>query len=290
MLRGNDPFQEHYRWMRVLYVLMALAVAIAFLASQLTGYNERHDALSIGFTLVGLGLDVMMFLAWIGILLIQRRSFKQLCQQRALVLAGESLPQAEQQPVPTTTPMDLPQQVRKRLRRGSPLTIIVMLIIFSMGLALQQLPLLVSNPYTLPDMVFEGMGALFLILIMIFLLGPLLLSATIVVGYYMLPPLDIDDTGITAHYGRYTVKLVWQDIRYFAMSNSKQIAQSKASVKAFMYEICDGENIINWAPNTRNSLTYKVDHPDYNMLAAEQLPALIVARTGLPLLDLRQIK
>lgn len=291
MLRGNDPFQELYRWMRVLFFLMMLALAIGLLATQEpTSYDERHDAVSIGLSLALLGVDLIIpSIAYISILR-SMGSFKQQHQQRQHALAGESLPQATAQPAVETAPIALPQRVHPHLRRGFLITPIVLLIIFSIGLILQQIPLFVSNPYQLPDGILELSGALgFLLLIIpVSLLG--FFATFIVVGYYMLPSLDIDDTGIAARYGRHMVTLAWRDIRYFAMTNNRLIARPKASTRPFVYEICDGEHIINWAPNMRAVIAYKVDNADYNTLASKQLPALIMARTGLPLLDLRQIK
>jgi hypothetical protein len=157
------------------------------------------------------------------------------------------------------------------------------------GLILVQIPLLIPNPYALPEAVLFGSSILWIIILNL-LTYPLLFLIAITIGHYMLPELDVDDNGITARCGRDTVTMAWQDIRYFALSNSNMIARRKGLIKAYMYEICDGENIINWAPNTKTVTTYKVDRADYDTLASEQLPALVVARTGLPLLDLRQIK
>ncbi|MBO0796159.1 MAG: hypothetical protein J2P36_35150 [Ktedonobacteraceae bacterium] len=290
MLRGYDPFQELYRWMRVFFFLLGLAVAVDILLSQTTTYTESSQgAVGIGLTVFGLALPLLIFIIEIALLLPQSRSLKKLRQQRAAVLAGTSLPRAIQQPVTNVVLMSLPLQVRRRLRRGFLTTIIVMLAIFMIGLILVQIPLLIPNPYALPEAVLFGSSILWIIILNL-LTYPLLFLIAITIGHYMLPELDIDDSGITARCGRDTVTMAWQDIRYFALSNSNMIARRKGLIKAYMYEICDGENIINWAPNTRTVKTYKMDHAAYDTLASEQLPALVVARTGLPLLDLRQIK
>ncbi|MBO0784153.1 MAG: hypothetical protein J2P37_35550 [Ktedonobacteraceae bacterium] len=291
MLRGYDPFQELYRWIRVFFFLMGLAVAITIFLSQTTTYIESSQgALGFGLMIFGLALPLLIFIIDIALVLPQGRSLKKLRRQRAAVLAGTSLPRVMQQPVTDVVPISLPLQVRRRLRRGFLTTIIIMLAIFVGGLILLQVPWLVPNPYTLSDLFFVGSGGLSILLASIALMYPMLFLIAIVIGYYMLPELDIDDNGITARCGRDTVTMAWQDIRYFALSNSNMIARRKGLIKAYMYEICDGENIINWAPNTRTVKTYKMDHAAYDTLASEQLPALVMARTGLPLLDLRQIK
>ena len=267
MLQGNDPFQEQYRWTRVFIYLMALALVLALFLSLNANYSESYNTVIIVFMFVYLALILFIFIGATALLQFQSKSFKQLRQRRSLVLSGQSFPRAEQQPVAPTKPIELPQRVRKNLRRGIPISAIILPILYCACQVVLLLPLLVPNPYILPDLVFES-SSVFTMIAIFSLIYAALIPLISITAYYMLPALDIDDNGITAHYGQYHVSLAWQDIRYFAISNDKQIANPRAAVKTFVYEICDGKNIINWMPNTRAAVGYRVDHPNYNALAS----------------------
>lgn len=109
--------------------------------------------------------------------------------------------------------------------------------------------------------------------------------------YYLLPQLEVDESGITAHYGPDVVHIAWQNIRYFALIDCKMIRRPSSPELPVLYEICDGENSINWYAQplmkTRQPLP---SSEQYARFLNEQLPALVSQRTELPLLDLRQPK
>ncbi|MBO0783249.1 MAG: hypothetical protein J2P37_30920 [Ktedonobacteraceae bacterium] len=291
MLRGYDPFREHLRWKRVLSLLTALALVVYVLALEALAYLEGHEARVLIVEFFGLGIAVV-YLGIVRIVTLSSasRSLKRLRQQRMRALTGEDLPRTTPQPTVTGVPMDLPQHVHTRIGRGCLSTVIVLLIIFSLGLIWVQIPFFVADRYAGPDFASLRFALVFYTFILIEPLLNFSFSA-IVTSHCLSPSLDIDENGITAYYERHTFTMAWHDIRYFAMTNTRQIARSgKKTTKPFTYEIGDGENMINWDPHIRIVTASKFDHPDYHTLASKQLPALIIERTGLPLLDLRLVR
>ncbi|HEY3992183.1 MAG TPA: hypothetical protein VGM01_04795 [Ktedonobacteraceae bacterium] len=112
---------------------------------------------------------------------------------------------------------------------------------------------------------------------------------------YLLPWLDIDNEGITVRYGRDTISIHWNDICYFALTSSALLLRSRATSpqKYETFEISDGENMICWqaAPPARSLRLLQNGEvplsPQGYTLFTQQLAALIVERTGLPLYDFR---
>lgn len=108
------------------------------------------------------------------------------------------------------------------------------------------------------------------------------------------PSLSINDNGIIARYGRETITMRWQDARYFALTSSAALVKDLTPTGAFkreVYELCDGENIICWLAASfleedRLLRSGSVAFSDWDR-QTEPLASLIVAKTGLPLYDLR---
>lgn len=132
---------------------------------------------------------------------------------------------------------------------------------------------------------------------------------------YLLPSFTIDNEAITARYGHSTITIAWHDIRYFALVSSDTFRQlptsdnpptfrrilrtgltSSNTPAHEAFEISDGENVICWlkaTPFRHHSLfrfgEVALSDGDYAAFT-QQLAALIMAKTGLQLYDLRLAK
>lgn len=290
MLRGFDPYTELYHWFRMVmffYVIMLLIVALIFIC----GWYSEGDSLAIwAIMLLGLifplGISMIYFLGVRG-----AKELDSLHKRRLEVLAGQNWERAMLQPAAFS--MSLPCQTLRQVKSKRIIILSVSLAFLAIGAAALQWFLLNPSFYlnNIPRMLLDGLPMLQTPLL-ICLIIPLYATMSLIRGYYMLPSLDIDDHGISAHYGRHTVTIAWRNIRYFAMTNGKVLDRSTGEVDRYVYEICDGENVINWVPNARDTAGYQplMANGDYTQLAARQLPEMIIARTGLPLLDLRLFK
>lgn len=116
-----------------------------------------------------------------------------------------------------------------------------------------------------------------------------------VAGHYLHPSLQIDDGGISAYYGKEAIFIAWQDIRSFALVNSIAFSKvpGKKTAQREAYEISDGTNRICWlagSPMPSYDLRWfgevVLSAQDYTSFT-QLLAALIVTKTGHPLLDFR---
>jgi hypothetical protein len=116
-----------------------------------------------------------------------------------------------------------------------------------------------------------------------------------IAAHYFHPQLHIGNEGITARYGHDTITMAWNDIRYFALINSKlpNAGLNRKAQWSEAFEISDGENRVCWLAHQPLSSyrLFRLDDTDFGEPGyakfTQQLAALIVERTHLPLMDFR---
>lgn len=156
-----------------------------------------------------------------------------------------------------------------------------------------QLPFILPDSYLIPSEILVIIPSL---LGLIFLF-PIEFTLPITADFYLLPSLELDGNGICAHYGRDSISIAWQHMRFFALAEYKRFGSiDNVSFKpqsrrkwVQIYIICDGENTIAWYADPRGKMQNpsSLSIEEYAKLLEKQLPALVGRKTGLSLLDMR---
>lgn len=284
MLRGYQPLKEIYRW---LLVIATLVVPFAVLFEIVNGVSL--SLLGSWFSSL-LAIYLLTLILWPLTILPLRREQQKLFKARSAVLNGEEPLPVQAQPSTPAENLLPPFHIQTQLQHSALRQLIFSILLPISIIFLLQLPYAFSLPSFLPEEV-QGFISVITLLLFISCIIPLNIARHIIAEYYLLPQLEVDDSGITAHYGPDVVHIAWQNIRYFALIDCKMIRRPSSQELPLLYEICDGENIINWYAQplmkTRQTLQ---SNKEYARLLNEQLPALVSQRAELPLLDLRQPK
>lgn len=298
MLRGYDPLKEIYHWTLIIFLLIdeMVLVSLAYMPvnsiSTLTG-----DAWNIPFWSF---LSIIMLLAilspFISFMRFQREKRRRDALRQEVPL-GNSRLLAPIQPFAARPTFSLPIRLESQLKKDFVRGVIIGVPFFLAFLALDYIALS-GNPWELPSFLTVFVYPLCaLIPALVSGLGRAILTR--VAGHYLHPSLEIDDEGINACYGRETISIAWQDVRYFALVNGKvwsKVVGKRGSPEREAFEISDGENMICWLatePFSSYRLLWSSEATlsarDYTSLT-QQLASLIVAKTDLPLLDFRLFK
>lgn len=319
-LRGYDPLREIYQWNLVSLLCFSEVLCVgsaswptfnsAFMLAEGTIWGIRPGTLVPLFLLLGTIPFLFMYECY-----REERQARARLRRKSLMLHESDHASVQVQPSSALQPLPLPMQIESRRKRS--FTIRVALAIFLLAVSLVANYTIILANHAEPLFLYAAVPSL-LATTMIGLSAAIWIEMRLrIAGCYLLPSLAIDGESITACYGRDTITIKWRDIRYFALVNSLTLRQlptsnnpptlrqllksgrtsSKPSVPAHeVFEISDGENVICWlkaAPfrNHRLCRFGEVVLSDQDYIAfTQQLAALIVERTGLPLYDLRFAK
>ncbi|EFH82015.1 hypothetical protein Krac_2789 [Ktedonobacter racemifer DSM 44963] len=291
MLRGYDPVREISQWNLVVSLLWAETVPVGVALFPL--YNNLFF---IEFNLtVFIALSVLVFVCGLASpcssFIRSRREKRERKALRQAALKENGFLLAPIQPR-ALSELSLPLHIEREVKSVSLIKPAIGGVIFIFAL---------SMSYTA---VVYGFSMLpFYLLMVAFLFGPgtvlgipgiFRVVQPWMLKRYLYPSLSIDEDGITAHYGRQAITMRWRDVRYFGLTSSAMFEKALTTNGAFnreVYELCDGENIICWLAASfleHDSLlrSGRVAFSDRDR-QTEPLASLIVAKTGLPLYDLR---
>jgi len=293
MLRGYDPLKEIHHWHLVMFLLVGeFLLASLLLSPFLTGFSSINAyTWSPQFIL---GLLLAYSLLAITLLIMARRSLRSEKKQRDPLRQGalnrDSQLLAPIQPPPHAQALALPLHIEGRLRWPFIWLLIGGAVIFASMIVLD-IWILLGNPPDLAFLVSSGSAIAIQI--------PLWISRAIqkvIAGHYLLPALQVDEDGISARYGRDTISMHWEDVRYFALASSMTF---RGTGQREAFELSDGENMICWLvaePFSAYNLLWSSGAPSSTQVTlsaqdyasfTQQLSSLIVAKTGRPLCDLR---
>lgn len=300
ILRGYSPLKEIYQWSLIIYLLAGEMVLVSTASSPLMnnlGFMDGKSG-SLRFALL-----FLLFYALLGIaypllpFILYSREKRRRDALRREALRTESSSLALIQPS-SSQGFLLPSCLESSAKRFVSLRVFMIALLIIALLVINNI-LILGGFWRVPFMIAIIPYATGTILPAI-MIGVARIVQVHIVEHYLLPSLHIDDHGITARYGRRdTIEMHWQDIRSFALVSSttfgngsgQRTASGMAKREAF--ELGDGENTICWLAGVpphsyRLSLSNEVTLSAQDYIAfTSQLTSLIVARTGLPLSDLR---
>lgn len=282
MLRGYHPLKEIYRWERVILMLYFLfgGVIILGIGVEHTDIANRQEDIALAFA-----VSVIFLLFWSLLRYPPFRRITKLFRLQKAILNSQDglilLTTPEYSTVEDSLPVSASTSISKVLWRS-----LAFSLLFMIGcIFVFQLPFLLPDPYVLPLDVWAMIPPFLVLLCMIPPRSTLPLAA----DFYLLPSLEVDESGILACYGTDQISIAWQQIRFFALAEYKKFGDNK-KMWTQIYLICDGENTIAWHADphgkTWKSASLSTDEK-YARLLEKQLPTLVSLKTGLPLFDLR---
>ncbi|GHO51057.1 hypothetical protein [Ktedonospora formicarum] len=279
-------------WSIVQVIFFGVTVLIALLA---VNFNPQllPERAQIELYVLVIVIPILLLLSIVQ----AQTSYHQGASRRQQILTGEWREQAAFQPSfqQQNAQLTAPITLKIRINRG-PIIINVALIL----LCFSGILLLLWSMYSMWASYLERYGttatsaALDAWLFYVFL-AAIWWIAWITLGFlvnlrlrrWLCPELEAMEEGLIAWYPGQEVMIPWNNIRYFAL-----VKRHKASSdpKDWTYEVSDGEKSIRWQQPYIAKRLYPLCVPELPQVQYEQefarLLALIVAKTGQPLLDM----
>lgn len=268
----------------ILYGALVLFAAIIFVFEFLLNPPPSHAEM---FHLLA-QMSSYLFLCAINIPLcvttfLQWRYWKRIEKLRFAAAAGDRSLLAVEQPRPNPEALSLPCTIKIRPgTRGILLSIGAMLVItlvFSVASAWLSDSLLFISPdrFHIFLVAFAAMGVVILVLLPVLFLSPAAQQKT-----------EVTEQGLCTRFGSQKGILKWEDARLFAMYDSLGIQKNSSIV----FELSSAKDIARWTwilrPNRLHTNLVPTIPFDEYQAQMQALNSLIVAHTGLPLIDLRE--
>lgn len=285
-MRKKDSLNRQYLLLGLFLLFIILLLSIQTIGRILSGKGIFSDLFPIIFLPIYL---VLMLCAFI----LAKRNFKHVEERRQRAIAGDASLLANPQPIPDERALPLPTILTQRVNKKA-LLIVVAFVVFVMLVAafagflagLSDHPATGhGHPITNPTPLFIAIGGI--------------LAGTLVVGIILFfffwwfyntlarREITIDEQGITTNYYGQKITMQWNEARSFAIWGIKK-------QPLLSFELVGDQSVIRWqipAKVKKTPLVYTTNVPSeeyYAKLAA--LQQVVMAKTGLPLYDLRDQK
>jgi hypothetical protein len=288
MIRAN-PLLETYQTLFVLWFivmglfLVMLIGGIVISVIVRPGPDELTKLLSF-FSLYGL-----LFLGFITSFvttITQRRYWQRIERRRLAAAGGDPSLLASEQPFANPAALQLPCKIEVRMGNGAILLLTGMVLVYALLFSSVFSWLNDGFLFISPDR-FHNFVVLFAIIgiSMVIVLLALFLSP-VGVGRQKV---GVTEQGLKIRYGGKRSVMRWEELRLFALYSTFGTQKSGASLT---YELSSATDITRWAwilrpKPLRMGMVPVVSFEEYTR-QMQALNALIVARTGLPLYDLRK--
>ena len=268
-------------YLLLLIFLLLFIVFIVILSIKLPLPGNRFSQF-----LSGTSSSIVPFLCFISSFISniwQKRYWEQIEQRRFAAVRGNRALLAVEQPVANAFALQLPCTLKSRPGKGGILFIIVISLIFA--LLLVGLPAWLNNNF-----LFFSANRLhnFLILFAIVAFVMIILLLALFFSPMGTQKIIVTEEDLSIRAGGRESTMRWEDARLFAMYNA---FGARKSGSVITYELSSAKDIVRWTQVLRRSrfnmrLVPTIPLDEYNR-QMQALNALIVARTGLPLSDLR---
>ena len=288
-----DPNVVRFRRARILYfgALMIMVVSIVLL--------NLTSTLSTSFKVLSLVVPFLILLFFFSYIQ-QRRYWKRFEQQRIRAAQGDQSLLAEEQPELDEAALPLPLTIQSRISspESSLLPTIIAAIVITIFVAgvIGFLAVFTSifSPSNVLAFVLGGVAILVFILVMLvsMVFLALVLSRTD-------QRIELTEQGMTIRKGGNAHSVAWDEARLFAIEG---IGGLNRPWLPRVYQLASANDILKWTYQRRrtperNGWLYRpilaikptTSYEEYER-QMEALPALVVAKTGLPLYDLRKDK
>lgn len=285
VIRAN-PLLATYQTLFVLYFivlgwllgLLILGIVIGVIVSpELAGLTKFLSFMSF---------YIFLFLCYIPsfvLTILQWRYWKRIERRRLAAAGGDRSLLAVEQPIANPAALQLPYTITLRRSKESISLLIGIALVFALLMAGIFAWLNDGFLFISPDR-FHNFLVLFAITAALMVIGLLAIFLS-PLGHQKV---EVTEQGLSARYGGQRGAVRWEEARLFAMYNTWGAQKSGSSIT---YELSSATAIARWIwvqrPNLFGmSMVSTVPFDEYNR-QMQALNALIVARTGLPLSDLR---
>lgn len=233
-----------------------------------------------------LSLYIILFLCYIPSFVstvLQRRYWKRIERRRLGAAAGDRSLLAVEQPLANPAALPLPYTITLRLSKESILVLMGLLLVFALLIGGVFAWLFDGFLFISPDRFHN-----FLVLFAITATFMVIALLAIFLSPLGRQKVEVTGQGLSARHGGQKGAVRWEEARLFAMYNTWGAQKSGSSIT---YELSSATEIARWnwvqRPKLfRMSMVPTVPFDDYHG-QMQALNGLIVARTGLPLYDLR---
>jgi hypothetical protein len=288
MIRAN-PLLETYQTLFVVWFIVigfmvvmfiGLIVISVIVSPGLTGLTTLLSSLSLyGFVIL---CSIISF-----VLSILQRRYWQRIEQRRLAAAGRDPSLlASERPAANPAALQIPCKIEVRMGNGAIVLLIAMSLVyallFSSVFSWANDGFLFISPDRLHTflVLFASVGGLMVIVLLALFFSPIGLGRQKV---------EVTEQGLRVRYGGKKSAMRWEEIRLFALYSTFGAQKSGASLT---YELSSATDIARWTRLLRPNFFHvqmvpTVPFEEYTR-QMQALSGLIVARTGLPLFDLRR--
>jgi hypothetical protein len=279
-----DPALAMYRtqlFVAFFFFVAVLALLTVSIAIDVTFHGGRHffhgtALFSHVFILVSLAILLMLSIS-------QVRYWGRIERRRFAAIRGNQHFLAAEQTAPDTASLPLPVTITLRPYKGA--------IFLTTGIALL-LILLLCGSLTLPDSyplrLFPGPLLNFLVFFAIVVVFTLVISFAMQLSPLVRQQITVTEGGLASTNGKKVTTVPWHEARLFALYVTFGAQKSGAAVT---YELSSARDIVRWTWIWRKTywvgLEPVIPHDEYNQ-QMQALLSFVVARTGLPLYDLRE--
>ena len=285
MIRAN-PLLETYQTMFVFWFIAIGFMLVAFIGGIVVSVIVRSQAARLMSSLSIYGFVVLCFSFSFVTSIYQRRYWKRI-EQRRFAAAGRDISLlASEQPVTSSESLQLPCKIEVRMGNGAIVLLIGMVLVFALIFSAVYSWLNDGFLFISPDrlhtflVLFAIVSISMVVVLLVLFLSPIGLGRQNV---------EVTEQGLRSRYGGKKSFVRWEDARLFAKYNAWSMQKSGSSLS---YELSSARDIARWSwvlrPNPFHiQMVPTVPFEEYTR-QMQALDALIVARTGLPLYDLRK--
>jgi hypothetical protein len=283
VIKANPLLRTLRNGRRLVLILLMLLLTLqaSFFALDII---YHHGVFVAKDAITPFGFGIVLFALMPIIYTYQERYWKRIEHQRFAAARGEYTLLAAEQPWPEEVPTFLSLFVELRRSREffllmtaleSPLALLMASYFTEALILYNDLSLFSSNPFLV-----------FFVLFLLFALIPL------AVAFFALrssgQELTVTEDGMTVHDNHQVHVVKWQEARLFAMYGTFGKQKSGTSIT---YELSSARDIVRWTWVLRRTwspgLEPTIPQDEYNR-QMQALLSFVVARTGLPLYDLRE--
>jgi hypothetical protein len=212
----------------------------------------------------------------------QGQYWKRIEQRRFAAVQGNQLFLASEQPTFDRAPLPLPITIKLRQNKGTFLLLIGATLLMSMLLA-SLVTWFVSDSWLLA----VDHLLIFLVVFSIFFVPISIILLVLLLSPLGRPRITVTEGGLISKHGTKVI-MPWYEARLFAMYETFGKQKSGSSIT---YELSSARDIVRWTWVLRRTLSPGLEpvipQDEYNR-QMQALLSLVVARTGLPLYDLRE--
>lgn len=285
MIRAN-PLLETYQTLFVLWFIVIGFFLVILIGGIIISVIVRPAVTGLMSFLSIYGFITLCSITSFVTTITQRRYWQRIERSRLAAAGGDPSLLADEQPIANPAALQLPCKIMVRMGNGAILLLTGMVLVFALVFSAVYSWLNDGFLFISPDRfhnfleLFAIVGSSMVIVLLALFLSPVGLGRQNV---------EVTEQGLKMRYGGKKSSMRWEEVRLFAMYKTYGTQKIVSSITC---ELSSATDIARWTwilrPNRLHlNLVPTVPFEEYTR-QMQALNALIVARTGLPLYDLRR--